>query len=65
VLSAIIIGILCIPFAILFTIGLAILPLGSLVYGVIGAIETSQGRDFRYWLVGDWVRDTLNPTPTN
>lgn len=65
VLSAIIIGMLCIPFAILFTIGLAILPLGSLVYGVIGAIETSQGRDFRYWLVGDWVRDTLNPTPTN
>jgi hypothetical protein len=61
VLSAIIIGILCIPFAILFTIGLAILPLGALVYGVIGAIETSQGRDFRYWLVGDWVRDTLSP----
>lgn len=61
VLSAIIIGILCIPFSILFTIGLAILPLGALVYGVIGAIETSQGRDFRYWLVGDWVRDTLNP----
>lgn len=61
ILSAVIIGILCIPFALLFTLGLGLLPLGSLVYGVIAAIETSQGRDFRYWLVGDWVRGTLEP----
>jgi len=31
----------------------------SLVYGVIAAIETSQGKDFRYLWVGDWVRGTL------
>ncbi len=61
ILSAIVVGILCIPFAILFTIGLGILPLGALVYGVIAAIETSQGHDFRYWLVGDWVRGTIEP----
>jgi uncharacterized Tic20 family protein len=61
ILSAVIIGILCIPFALLFTLGLGLLPLGALVYGVIAAIETSQGRDFHYWLVGDWVRGTLEP----
>jgi uncharacterized Tic20 family protein len=58
-LSAIIIGLLCIPFALLFTIGLAILPLGAIVYGVIGAIQTSQGQDFRYWLVADWTDSLL------
>ncbi len=58
-LSAVLIGLLCIPFAIVATIFLALLPLATVVYGVIGAIETSQGRDFRYWLVGDWVRGTL------
>jgi uncharacterized protein len=43
------------PFACL----ISLLPVASLVYGVIGAIQTSQGQDFRYWLVGDWVRGTL------
>ncbi|MCB9135797.1 MAG: DUF4870 domain-containing protein [Anaerolineales bacterium] len=51
VLSAIFIGLICIPFAILFSF----LPLGAIVYGVIGAIQTYQGQDFRYWLVADWV----------
>ena len=31
----------------------------SLVYGVVGGIQASQGQDFRYWLVGDWVRGIL------
>ena len=31
----------------------------ALVYGVVGAIQCSQGQDFRYWLVGDWVRGTI------
>ncbi|HZD58393.1 MAG TPA: DUF4870 domain-containing protein [Anaerolineales bacterium] len=60
-LSLILIGILLIPFSILLTIGLALLPLGALVYGVIGAVECSQGNDFRYWYIGDWVRGTLEP----
>lgn len=54
--SLLLFGLLLIPFAILATIILGILPLASLVYGVVAAIECNQGRDFRYWLVGDWVR---------
>jgi len=54
-LSAILIGLLCIPFACL----ISLLPLGALIYGVIGAVQCNQGQDFRYWLVGDWVRGTL------
>jgi hypothetical protein len=46
---------LCIPFACL----LSFLPLGALVYGVIGGVQASQGQDFKYWLIGDWVRGTL------
>jgi uncharacterized Tic20 family protein len=54
-LSAIIIGICLIPFAIV----LSMVPLAALVYGVIGGIQTNQGADFRYWLIGDWLRGTL------
>lgn len=55
VLSAILIGLILIPFACVFSL----LPLGALVYGVYAGIEASQGKDFRYWLVGEWVRGTL------
>ncbi len=58
-LSAIVIGIVLIPFALIFTLVFAMLPLGALVYGVIGAIQVNQGQDFKYWLAGDWVRGTL------
>lgn len=58
-LSAILIGIVLIPFAILFTLVFALLPLGAVIYGIIGGIQTSQGQDFKYWLVGDWTRGTL------
>ena len=37
----------------------ALLPLGAIIYGIIGAIQVNQGKDFKYWLVGDWVRGTL------
>lgn len=56
ILSAVLVGVACIPFAIC----LSFLPVIAVVYGVIGGIECSQGRDFRYWLIGDWVRGTLN-----
>ncbi|RPI34255.1 MAG: DUF4870 domain-containing protein [Chloroflexota bacterium] len=59
VLSAVLIGLLCIPFALVFTFALLLMPLVALIYGIIGAIQVSQGYDFRYWLVGDWVRGTL------
>ncbi len=55
VLSAIIIGLLCIPFACLF----GLMPIVALGYGVYGGIQASQGQDFKYWLIGDWVRKTL------
>ena len=58
-LSAILIGVLLIPFACVLTpvllVGMAIAP----IYGVFGAIQTSQGQDFQYWWVGSWVRNLL------
>ena len=58
-LSAILIGIVLIPVAACITPILALLPVGALIYGIVGAVQTSQGQDFKYWLVGDWVRGTL------
>lgn len=55
-LSAILIGILCIPVALV----ISAMPLVALIYGIIGGVQTSKGEDFKYWLVGDWVRGTLN-----
>jgi uncharacterized Tic20 family protein len=60
VLSAVIVGLLCIPFALIFTVLFGLLPVATLVYGVYAAIQAGQGQDFRYWLVGDWLRGTLN-----
>ena len=37
----------------------------SLIYGTIGGIQVSNGEDFRYWQVGDWVRDILHPKPVS
>jgi uncharacterized protein len=59
ILSAILIGIFLIPFAIIMTLVLVALPVGAVIYGIIGAIQVNQGQDFKYWLVGDWVRSTL------
>lgn len=52
------IGFLCLPFTFLATILLLAVPLASLVYGVYAGVQCSGGADFRYWLVGDWVRST-------
>ena len=57
-LSVFLVGLLCIPFTLIGTLLLLVVPLASLVYGVIAALKTSNGEDFRYWLVGDWVRAT-------
>jgi len=57
-LSFILIGLLCVPFSLLATILLLVVPLASLVYGVYAGIQCSGGEDFRYWLVGDWVQGT-------
>jgi uncharacterized Tic20 family protein len=55
ILSVICIGILVFPLALL----VSLLPGAALVYGVIGGLQTYEGRDFKYWLVGDWVRGAL------
>jgi len=54
-LTTLLVGCLLMPIALLITL----LPLMALVYGIVGAVQCSQGQDFRYWLVGDWVRSTL------
>ena len=53
------IGVVLIPVAILVTAVVALMPLTALVYGVIGGVQANQGQDFKYWLIGDWVRGTL------
>jgi uncharacterized Tic20 family protein len=59
VLAAVLIGFLLMPFACL----LSFIPLIAPIYGIIGAVKTSQGEDFKYWLIGDWVRGTLTGMP--
>jgi len=54
-LSAIVIGLVCIPFACI----ISAIPLVALGYGVYAGIQSNQGQDFKYWLIGDWVRGTL------
>jgi uncharacterized Tic20 family protein len=46
------VGLLCIPFNLLSLL----LPLFPLVYGVYAAVKCQKGEEFKYWLVGDWVR---------
>jgi uncharacterized Tic20 family protein len=55
VLAVILIGCLIMPIALL----LSIIPLAALVYGVIGAVQSDQGQNFKYWLVGDWTLNLL------
>jgi uncharacterized Tic20 family protein len=55
VLSIAIVGLLLIPLACIITL----IPLGALIYGIVGAVQTNNGQDFRYWLIGDWVRGEL------
>jgi uncharacterized Tic20 family protein len=55
VLSAILVGLLCIPISLV----ISVIPLGAIIYGIIGGIQCNEGQDFRYWLVGDWMRETL------
>lgn len=59
VLAAVLIGCIIMPLALLFSL----LPLVALIYGVIGGVQCNQGQDFKYWLVGDWVRGTLTSQP--
>jgi len=59
VLSAVLIGLLLVPFALLLTLLMILLLLGAplawLGYGVYAAYQVYQGRLFRYWLIGEWL----------
>lgn len=54
VLSAFIVGICLIPFALV----ISAVPIAALFYGVVAAIQCNNGEDFRYWLIGDWFRNS-------
>jgi hypothetical protein len=56
ILIPFLIGLLCLPVAIV----VSFLPVAVIVYGVVAGIRASQGEDFKYWLIGDWVRGTLS-----
>ena len=43
-------------FGLVLALLLALVPVGALIYGIVAAVETYHGRDFQYWLVGQWVR---------
>jgi uncharacterized protein len=58
-LSAILIGIFLIPIALLLTLVFAVFPLVALIYGIVGSVETSNGKDFRYWLIGEWALNLI------
>jgi len=58
-LSVLIVGVVLIPGAILLTIFFGLMPLLGLCYGVAAAIQANRGQDFKYWLIGDWLRSTL------
>ncbi len=54
-LILVIVGLVLIPLA----CAISIIPIASLVYGVVGAVQCNNGQDFKYWLIGDWVRGEL------
>ncbi len=58
-LSAVIVGFLLMPIALLLTALMVIVLLGAplawIAYGLYAAYEVYQGKDFHYWLVGEWV----------
>jgi uncharacterized Tic20 family protein len=58
-LSAVLVGILLIPFAVLLTLVFLLMPVLALVYGVVGGVQCSNGEDFRYWLVSDWALNLM------
>ncbi len=57
ILSAVLVGICLIPLATI----VSLIPIAALIYGVIAGVKCNNGEDFKYWLIGDWVRKTYEP----
>lgn len=59
-LSAVLIGLLLMPLALLLTLLMVLLlvcvPFAWLGYGLYAAYQVYQGRDFHYWLIGEWLK---------
>jgi hypothetical protein len=58
-LSAVLVGLLLMPIALLLTVLMVVVLLGAplawIAYGLYAAYQVYQGSDFRYWLLGEWV----------
>ena len=58
-LSAVLVGLLLMPFAFVLTLLTVLLlvciPFAWLGYGLVAAYQVYQGRDFRYRLIGEWL----------
>lgn len=55
ILVIVLVGLCGIPIGLL----LALVPIGALIYAIVAAVDSFQHRDFKYWLIGDWVRGTF------
>ena len=51
-MSIVLVGLLCVPIAIL----VSLIPVAACIYGIVGALQAYEGREFRYWLIADWVK---------
>ena len=59
VLSVVVVGLLLVPLALLLTLLMVLFLVGGPIawvgYGLYAAYQAYQGRDFRYWLIGEWL----------
>lgn len=54
ILTFVVVGLCGFPIALLLTL----IPVGALFYAIVAAVDTYHHRDFKYWMVGDWLRET-------
>jgi uncharacterized Tic20 family protein len=54
-LSAVLVGLALMPLALSLTLLLVVAIGAWVVYGLYAAYQVYQGRDFHYWLIGEWL----------
>ncbi|MBU1747185.1 MAG: DUF4870 domain-containing protein [Chloroflexi bacterium] len=59
ILTSVAVGCCIMPFALLLTFVIILVPLAGLIYSLYGAIECYNGKDFEYWLVADFIKGQL------
>lgn len=57
VLTAVVIGLCLMPFALVLTLVVVLVPLAAIIYQLYAALQTYNGRDFEYWWVGRFMRE--------